>query len=50
MPPSSAQAGVSKRLWKISDIVALVEDEEAKIDRKRGLYKKRALGSDEAPN
>ena len=26
-------AGVSKRLWEISDIVALVESEETKIDR-----------------
>jgi len=33
-------AGVSNRLWEIGDIVALVEAEEAKIDRKRGPYKK----------
>jgi IS1 family transposase len=33
-------AGVTKRLWEIGDIVALVEAEEAKIDRKRGSYKK----------
>ena len=32
-------AGVTKRLWEIGDIVALVEAEEAKIDRKRGSYK-----------
>lgn len=34
-------AGVSDRLWEIGDIVRLVEAEEAKIDRKRGPYKKR---------
>ena len=33
-------AGVSKRLWEIGDIVALVEAEEAKKDRTRGSYKK----------
>lgn len=33
-------AGVSDRLWEVSDIVALVEAEEAKADRKRGSYKK----------
>ena len=33
-------AGVSTKLWEIGDIVALVEAEEAKIDRKRGSYKK----------
>jgi len=38
MSPAMA-AGVSDRLWEIGDIVALVEDEEAKIDRKRGPYK-----------
>ena len=37
-------AGVSKLLWEIGDIVALVEAEEAKIDRKRGPYKKKILG------
>ncbi len=40
MSPAMA-AGVSKRLWEIGDIVTLVEAEEAKLDRKRGLYKKR---------
>ncbi len=34
-------AGVSSKLWEIGDIVALIEAEEAKIDRKRGAYKKR---------
>jgi hypothetical protein len=33
-------AGVSKQLWENGEIVALVEAEEAKIDRKRGSYKK----------
>jgi len=39
MSPAMA-AGVSQRLWEIGDIVALVETEEPKIDRKRGSYKK----------
>ncbi len=29
-------AGMSDRLWEIGDIVALVEAEETKINRKRG--------------
>lgn len=39
MTPAMA-AGVSARLWEISDIVALVEAQEATKDRKRGTYKK----------
>jgi IS1 family transposase len=39
MSPAMA-AGVSSKLWEIGDIVALVEAEEAKVDRKRGPYKK----------
>ena len=35
-------AGITDRLWDVRDIVALVEAEEAKDDRKRGPYKKRA--------
>lgn len=35
-------AGVSARLWEISDIVALVEADEAKSVTKRGPYKKSA--------
>lgn len=36
-------AGVSKRLWEVSDIVALLEAEEAKVAPvKRGSYKKTA--------
>ena len=34
-------AGVSSNLWEIADIVKLVEAGEAKIDRKRGPYKKK---------
>jgi hypothetical protein len=34
-------AGVSKRLWEIGDIVAHIEAEEAKIDRKRGPNQKK---------
>jgi IS1 family transposase len=40
MSPAMA-AGVSDKLWEIGDIVALVEIEEAKIDRTRGTYKKK---------
>ena len=40
MSPAMA-AGVSTKLWEIGDIVALVEAEEAKIDRTRGNYKKK---------
>lgn len=40
MTPAMA-AGVSSRLWEIGDIVALIEEEEAKKDRKRGPYKSR---------
>src|SRR5207247_10824886 len=39
MSPAMA-SGVSKKLWDIRDIVGLVEADEAKIDRKRGLYGK----------
>ena len=38
MTPAMA-AGVSSRLWEVADIVALVEAEEAKADRKRGPYR-----------
>lgn len=41
MSPAMA-AGVSDRLWEIGDIVGLVETEEAKKDRKRGPYRKKA--------
>ena len=41
MSPAMA-AGVSERLWEVSDIVALIEAEEAKAaPAKRGPYKKR---------
>jgi hypothetical protein len=40
MSPAMA-AGVTEKLWEIGDIVALVEIEEAKIDRTRGTYKKK---------
>ena len=40
MSPAMA-AGVSDRLWEVSDIVALIEAEEAQADRKRGAYKVR---------
>ena len=35
------EAGVTKRLWEMSDIVALLEAEEATADRTRGHYKRR---------
>lgn len=34
------EAGVTDRLWEMSDIVALIEKREAMQDRTRGLYKK----------
>lgn len=37
------QAGLTDRLWDIEDIVKLVEEREALIDRTRGPYKKRTL-------
>jgi hypothetical protein len=40
MTPAMA-AGVSDRLWEVSDIVALIEAEEAAVVTKRGPYKKR---------
>ncbi|QND69621.1 IS1 family transposase (plasmid) [Mesorhizobium loti] len=39
MTPAMA-AGVSDRLWEVADIVALVEANEARADRKRGPYAK----------
>lgn len=35
-------AGVTDRLWEVSDIVALVEKAESRVDRTRGPYKKQA--------
>jgi len=35
-------AGVTDRLWEVSDIVTLIKAEEDKADRKRGPYKKSA--------
>lgn len=34
------EARVTDRLWDVSDIVKLLEAEEAKVDRIRGPYKK----------
>jgi hypothetical protein len=42
MSPAMA-AGVSGRLWDVSDIVALVEAAEMTADRKRGPYKRLAV-------
>lgn len=41
MPPAMA-AGVAGRLWEVSDIIASVEAEEAKVITTRGPYKKQA--------
>jgi len=35
-------AGVGDRLWVVADIVALIEAEDTKLDRKRGSYRKSA--------
>jgi hypothetical protein len=41
--PPAMEAGVTERLWRIEDIVALVEAKEAKVPIvKRDPYKKRA--------
>ena len=34
------EADVTDRLWEVSDIVALLEADEAKADRTRGPYRK----------
>ncbi len=39
MSPAMA-AGIAERLWEVADIVALIEEEEAKVSMKRGSYKK----------
>ena len=44
MSPAMA-AGVSKTLWEIGDIVALVEAHEAAQDHKRGCYKKHGIAA-----
>ena len=36
------EAGVTRKLWKVEDIVALFEEKEAAQPRKRGPYKKKA--------
>ena len=36
------EAGVTKKLWQVSDIVALIVDKEAEKPRRRGPYKKKA--------
>lgn len=33
--------GVSGKLWELGNIVGLVENDEANIDRSRGTYKRR---------
>ncbi len=34
-------AGVTDKLWEMSDVVALIEDNEAKADQTRGSHEKR---------
>lgn len=36
------EAGVTKKLWEVEDIVALIEEREAAMPRERGPYKKKA--------
>ena len=35
-------AGVTDKLWEMTDVVAMIEAEEDKASKKRGPYKKRA--------
>ena len=39
------EAGVTKKLWQVSDIVALIEEKEAEKPTKRGSYKKAAISN-----
>jgi hypothetical protein len=39
-------AGVTGKLWEISDIVALIEAHEARADRRRGPYTQSAMWLD----
>ena len=39
-PNLAMVVGVLDKLWQIGEIIALVEFEEAKVDRSRGAYKK----------
>ena len=34
-------AGVTPKLWEMTDVVAMIEAEEAKVSKKRGPYKKK---------
>ena len=38
-------AGVTDKLWEMSDVVALIEAEEAKVSTKRGPYKKTEISN-----
>lgn len=42
MSPAMA-AGVTDKLWEISDIVALIDAKEAEKPMKRGPYKRRSI-------
>ena len=35
-------AGITNKLWEMTDVVAMLEAEEAKISKVRGPYKKRS--------
>ena len=34
-------AGVTPKLWEMTDVVAMIEAEEAKVSKVRGPYKKK---------
>lgn len=38
-------AGVTPKLWEMTDVVAMIEEEEAKVSKKRGPYKNRNISN-----
>ena len=40
--PVGPNASQTTKLWEMTDVVAMIEAEEAKVSKKRGSYKKKA--------